>query len=74
MAFCTNCGAQVADTSKFCVNCGTPMGAAAASGGQYAPPAPAPLLPLNTTWKAITFRLRVCIYSRARKSMRKPAR
>ena len=22
MAFCTNCGAQVADTSRFCANCG----------------------------------------------------
>jgi uncharacterized protein (TIGR00266 family) len=24
MAFCTNCGAQVPDAAKFCVNCGTP--------------------------------------------------
>lgn len=54
MAFCTNCGAQVADTSKFCVNCGTPMGAAAASsaGARYTPPPPppptaAPVIPLK---------------------------
>ncbi len=38
MAFCTNCGAQVADTSRFCVNCGTPMSAAATAGASYAPP------------------------------------
>ena len=25
MAFCTNCGQQVADGTKFCANCGTPI-------------------------------------------------
>ena len=25
MAFCTNCGQQVADDAKFCANCGTPI-------------------------------------------------
>ena len=25
MAFCTNCGQQVADGAKFCANCGTPV-------------------------------------------------
>ena len=25
MAFCTNCGQQVADGAKFCANCGTPI-------------------------------------------------
>lgn len=28
MAFCTKCGAQVADGIKFCNSCGNPMGAA----------------------------------------------
>jgi uncharacterized protein (TIGR00266 family) len=32
MAYCTNCGSEVADTAKFCARCGTPMGAAAAGG------------------------------------------
>jgi uncharacterized protein (TIGR00266 family) len=30
MAFCTNCGTQVPDTSRFCVNCGQPIGGGAA--------------------------------------------
>ena len=25
MAFCTNCGAQIADGAKFCPNCGDPF-------------------------------------------------
>jgi hypothetical protein len=37
MAFCTNCGAQIADGVKFCTSCGTPIGGAAA---QAAPPPP----------------------------------
>lgn len=24
MAFCTNCGEQIKDGTKFCANCGTP--------------------------------------------------
>jgi len=28
MAYCTKCGAQVADGVKFCTSCGNPMGAA----------------------------------------------
>src|SRR6478752_2929099 len=28
MAFCTNCGAQVPDAARFCVNCGTPAAGA----------------------------------------------
>ncbi|MBO4410832.1 MAG: zinc ribbon domain-containing protein [Lachnospiraceae bacterium] len=28
MAFCTNCGAQIADGAKFCPNCGAAQGAA----------------------------------------------
>jgi uncharacterized protein (TIGR00266 family) len=47
MAFCTNCGAQVADTSKFCVNCGTPMGGVAATGGRYTAASPLPAIPLK---------------------------
>jgi len=39
MAFCTNCGTQLADTAKFCLNCGQPVGAGNAGG--YYPPAPA---------------------------------
>jgi uncharacterized protein (TIGR00266 family) len=39
MAFCTNCGTQLAENAKFCLNCGQP--AAAASAGTYYPPAPA---------------------------------
>lgn len=35
MAFCTNCGKQVADGVKFCTSCGTPM-------ASYIPPAPPP--------------------------------
>ena len=26
MAFCTNCGAKLADDAKFCTECGTPVG------------------------------------------------
>lgn len=45
MAFCTNCGTQLADNAKFCVNCGQPAGASA-SGASYYPPAP-PVEPLQ---------------------------
>lgn len=37
MAFCTNCGTQLADNAKFCLNCGAQAGAA---GATYYPPAP----------------------------------
>ncbi|HNY39843.1 MAG TPA: TIGR00266 family protein, partial [Bryobacteraceae bacterium] len=40
--FCTNCGNQVGDQSKFCPACGTPMGAAAAPVQSYTA-APTPL-------------------------------
>ncbi len=33
MAFCTNCGAALAQPSQFCPSCGKPVGAPAASGG-----------------------------------------
>jgi uncharacterized protein (TIGR00266 family) len=47
MAFCTNCGSQLADNAKFCVNCGNPTAAGAAAGGAtYYPPAP-PVPPLS---------------------------
>jgi uncharacterized protein (TIGR00266 family) len=47
MSFCTNCGTQLADSAKFCVNCGQPSGAAAgAPGAAYYPPAP-PVQPLK---------------------------
>ena len=40
--FCTNCGAQVPDGSKFCTSCGSPIAAAPAPAPAPAPPAPAP--------------------------------
>ena len=40
--FCTNCGAQVPDGSKFCTRCGSPIAAAPASAPTPVPPAPAP--------------------------------
>jgi uncharacterized protein (TIGR00266 family) len=44
MAFCTNCGATLADNSRFCPNCG--QAAATATGAAYYPPAP-PVEPLR---------------------------
>jgi len=44
MAFCTNCGTQLADNARFCLNCGQAAGATgpgAGSGATYYPPAPA---------------------------------
>jgi uncharacterized protein (TIGR00266 family) len=39
MAFCTNCGTQLPDTSRFCQNCGAQAGAAGTSGvAPYIPP------------------------------------
>lgn len=47
MAFCTNCGSQLADNAKFCVNCGQPTATGTASGvATYYPPAP-PVPPLS---------------------------
>jgi hypothetical protein len=43
MAFCTNCGANVA--GSFCNNCGTPVAAAGAAPAASAPP-PAPTAPI----------------------------
>lgn len=31
MAFCTNCGSQIADGARFCIGCGQPAGASAAA-------------------------------------------
>lgn len=42
MAFCTNCGTQLPDGSRFCSNCGATMGAAPAGGGVTMGGAPAP--------------------------------
>jgi uncharacterized protein (TIGR00266 family) len=36
--FCTNCGSQMADVDKFCLNCGQSVGGASQS--SYTPPAP----------------------------------
>lgn len=44
MAFCTNCGTQLAENAKFCLNCGQPAGAAGSAA--YYPPAP-PVEPLK---------------------------
>src|SRR5579863_3785416 len=38
--FCTHCGAKIAEDARFCVSCGTKVGAPAAS-SPVAPPAPA---------------------------------
>src|SRR2546430_8513892 len=47
MAFCTNCGTQLADGARFCRSCGQPYGSAIAAGS---PPVPAPVLePLDYT-------------------------
>ncbi len=43
MAFCTNCGTQLADSSRFCLNCGQPIGVAATPAIYQAPPPPEPL-------------------------------
>ena len=40
--FCTNCGAQVPDGSKFCTSCGSPIAAAPAPAPAPVPSAPAP--------------------------------
>jgi hypothetical protein len=42
MAFCTNCGTQAADGTKFCTSCGTPITVATAQAVQAAPPPPPP--------------------------------
>jgi uncharacterized protein (TIGR00266 family) len=47
MAFCTNCGAQLNDGARFCVNCGTPAPGASAAGAGYTPPPPVALTPLK---------------------------
>ncbi len=46
MAFCTNCGNQIPDASRFCVNCGAPVsGSPVGVPGpvSYGPPPPLPL-------------------------------
>ncbi|MGA8029637.1 MAG: TIGR00266 family protein [Bryobacteraceae bacterium] len=44
MAFCTNCGTQLGDSAKFCLNCGQAAGTATGTGtampATYYPPAP----------------------------------
>lgn len=42
MAFCTNCGTQLPDGSRFCSNCGATMGGAPAGGAAPMGGAPAP--------------------------------
>ncbi len=49
MAFCTNCGSQVADTARFCTRCGTQMGSAPAQTADYAAPVPVSHEPLEYT-------------------------
>jgi len=44
MAFCTNCGTQLTDSAKFCLNCGQSIGGN--TGAAYYPPAP-PVEPLK---------------------------
>jgi uncharacterized protein (TIGR00266 family) len=40
MAFCTNCGTQLADNAKFCLNCGQAAAGGGPAGASYYPPAP----------------------------------
>jgi len=40
--FCSNCGTQIPETSKFCANCGTPV-APVAQGGTVTPSSQSPL-------------------------------
>lgn len=47
MAFCTNCGSQIADQARFCPSCGSAVGAPAA--GAPAPASFAPREPLDFT-------------------------
>lgn len=52
MAFCTNCGNQVADSVKFCTSCGTPIAVAApvvsaAPVMEQQPPAAPPVQPVQ---------------------------
>ena len=52
MAFCSNCGNQVADDAKFCAACGNPAGAAGATGAASGPTlggAPEPVSHLDYT-------------------------
>ena len=37
MAFCTNCGTQVAEGTRFCPSCGRPAGEATNAGGASSP-------------------------------------
>jgi uncharacterized membrane protein len=49
MAFCPNCGTQVAENVAFCPTCGKATGqAGAAAGAQSAPPPPAYTTPATT--------------------------
>ena len=43
--FCTNCGAQVPDGSKFCTSCGSPIASAPAPAPTPVPSAPEPPMP-----------------------------
>ncbi len=47
MAFCSSCGAQVADNAAFCAKCGKPIGVAGSApvGGPAPAPAPATSAP-----------------------------
>ncbi|WP_416258753.1 zinc-ribbon domain-containing protein [Adlercreutzia equolifaciens] len=52
--FCTKCGSQVSEGSKFCAKCGMPVGAAAAaSPGQVVSRSGARLSPRNARLAAI---------------------
>src|SRR5947209_117020 len=47
MAYCTNCGTQLAESARFCLNCGQPAaGTTAESGAAYYPPTP-PVEPIQ---------------------------
>lgn len=64
MAFCASCGAQLADGSRFCVQCGTPVFAAGAQGNEqrqnyqanYQPQQPPKQAPVAPSKDAADFR------------------
>lgn len=47
--FCSKCGSQIADTSKFCINCGTNLQAAPAK-ENLTPPPVAPAFPISMAY------------------------
>ena len=51
MAFCTNCGTQLADNARFCVSCGSALSGStgASPAASVPPPPPVTMGPLEST-------------------------